>query len=410
MATHAPWGDPESQEPDLPTGPFFQPNVLDLPPAVREMQNRCPVSRFRTMVGDEAWMVTRFDEAKRLFTDSRLTRSHPDPAKAPKVTNSALVDGSDWEYENYQSELDTEAAMRVLLSKSFSAKRMAALEPWIEGLADDLLSAMAGHGSPVDLIASLAGPLPTLVIFELLGVPRTEREQFKAWSVQGADPVDARSSRAAMENLFTGMKELLERKRTEPAQDVLSDLAAACTAGALMMPEASTMASGLLFAGNGTTADVIQWGALHLLTNPRQREALQRDPSLLDSAVEEILRRRMTGGDTLAHYAGADIEIGDVTIRSGDAVVINFVGANHDPRVFSRPERFDITRTPNPHLAFGHGRHLCVGRNLARSELRVVFGKLFERFPTLRLAIPVNELRSNDNPIVGGLCELPVAW
>ncbi|OLZ52640.1 hypothetical protein BS329_13625 [Amycolatopsis coloradensis] len=398
------------QEPDPPTGPLTQPSVLDLPPALRQMQNTCPVSRFRTMVGDEAWMVTRFDEAKRLFTDSRLTRSHPEPAKAPKVTNSALVDGSDWAYEDYQSELDKEAAMRVLLSKSFSAKRMAALKPWIEGLTDDLLAAMAEHGPPVDLIESLAAPLPTLVIFELLGVPQAERERFLKWSVQGADPADARCSRAAMENLFAGMEELLEHKRVEPAQDVLSDLAAACTSGALTMSEASTMASGLLFAGNGTTVDVIQWGALHLLANPDQREALRRDPSLLESAVEEILRRRMTGGDTLAHYAGADIEIGDVTIRTGDAVVINFVGANHDPRVFPQPDRFDITRTPNPHLAFGHGRHLCVGRSLARGELRAVFGKLFERFPTLRLAIPVNQMRSNDNPIVGGLRELPVAW
>lgn len=399
-----------SQHPDLPVGPFARPDLLGLSPAVREMQNRHAACRFRTMVGDEAWMVTRFDEARRLFTDPRLTRSHPAPEKAPKVTNSALVDGSDWDYADYQSELDNEAAMRVLLSKSFSAERIAVLKPWIEGLVDRLLTAMAEHGPPADLRKSLAAPLPALVIFGLLGVPRTDYERFLTWSEQGSDPTDAQTSRSAMENLFAGMSELLERKRTEPAEDVLSDLAAACTSGALTMFEASTMASGLLFAGNATTADVIQWGVVHLLTNPAQCEALRRDPSLLDSAVEEILRRRMTGGDTLAHYAGTDIEIGDATIRAGDAVVINVVGANHDPRAFARPDRFDIARTPNPHLAFGHGRHLCVGRSLARSELRAVFGRLFERFPTLQLAVPVNQLRPNDNPIVGGLRELPVAW
>lgn len=387
-----------------------RPDLLALPPALREMRDRCPVSRFRTMVGDEAWMVTGFEEAKRLFTDSRLTRSHPDPENAPKVTHSALVDGSGWDYEDSQSELDNEAAMRALLSRCFSAKRMAALTPWIEGLVDRLLTAMAEHGAPADLIESLAGPLPALVIFELLGVPRTDHERFLKWSRQSADAADARASGAAAEKLFAGMSELLERKRAEPAEDVLSDLAAACASGALTMPEASATASGLLFAGNSTTGDVIQWGVLHLLANPGQSSALRRDPALLASAVEEILRRRMTGGDTLAHYAGTDIEIGGVTIKAGEAVVINFVGANHDPRAFPQPERFDIARKPNPHLAFGHGRHLCVGRNLARAELRAVFGRLFAKFPALRLAVPVRQLRPNDNPIVGGLRELPVAW
>ncbi|WP_406640222.1 cytochrome P450 [Amycolatopsis sp. WGS_07] len=394
----------------LPTGPFPRPDLLALSPVVREMQARCPVSRFRTMVGDEAWMVTGFDEAKRLFTDARLTRSHPDPENAPKLTYSALVDGSGWEYEDSKSELDNEAAMHVLLSKSFSAKRMAALQPWLEGLVDRLLTAMAEHGPPADLIESLAGPLPALVIFELLGVPRSDHERFLKWSRQSADATDAQTSSAAMENLFAGMGELLERKRAEPADDVLSDLAGACESGALTMAEASATASGLLFAGNSTTGDVIQWGVVHLLTNPEQAEALRQDSALLAPAVEEILRRRMTGGDTLAHYADADIEIGGVTIKTGDAVVINFVGANHDPRVFAEPDRFDIARNPNQHLAFGHGRHLCVGRNLARAELRAVFGLLFARFPALRLAVPVDQLRLNDNPIVGGLRELPVEW
>jgi pentalenolactone synthase len=321
-----------------------------------------------------------------------------------------LLDGSDWEYEDYQTELDNEAAMRKLLSKSFSARRMAALKPRIEGLVDDLLAAMAEHGPPVDLVESLARPLPTLVICDLLGVPPAERERFQKWSEQGADPMDAQGSRAVMGSLGSSMGELLERKRTEPAEDVLSDLAAACESGELKTFEASAMASGLLFAGNATTVVVIQWGALHMLTNPEEREALRRDPSLLASAVEEVLRRRMSGGEALAHYAGADIEIGDVTIKAGDAVVINLIGANHDPRAFPQPDRFDIARNPNPHLAFGYGRHMCVGRSLARVELRAVFGRLFEKFPMLRLAVPVDRLRPNGNPVVGGLRELPVAW
>lgn len=399
-----------NQQPALPASPFARPNILDIPPAVRAMQDEGPVSRFRTIAGDEAWMVTRFDEAKRLFSDPRVTRSHPEPEKAPKVTNAALIDGSGWEYEDYRAEQDHEAALRAMLSKCFSARRMDALKPRIDGLVDDLLTGMAAQGPPADLVECLARPLPMLVICELLGLPHADREQFQKWSEQGADPVDAVRSRVALESLFGKMGELLERKRAEPADDLLSDLAGLCESGALTSFEAGSMAVGVLFAGYATTVVVIQWGALHLLTNPEQWAALRRDPSLLASAVEEILRRRVSGGEALAHYAGADIEIGDVTVGAGEALVINFIAANHDPRAFAQPGRFDITRNPNPHLAFGHGRHMCVGRNLARHELRAVFGRLVERCPGLRLAVPVDRLRANDDRIVGGLRELPVAW
>ncbi|MGW5055647.1 cytochrome P450 [Actinokineospora sp. NPDC004072] len=399
-----------TQQPDLPTSPFDRPDVLALPPAVLAMQDRGPVCRFRTMVGDEAWMVTRFDAARQLFLDPRLTRSHPDPGNAPRVTHSALLDGSDWEYQDYETEHASEAALRALLTKSFSARRMAALTPRVEALVDELLTAMDQHGPPLDLLDALARPLPTLVICELLGVPHEERERFQKWSEQGADPMDAGSSRAAMASLLESMGELLERKRAERAEDVLSDLAAACEAGVIDPDAAGVMAAGLLFAGNATTVVVIAWGALHLLTNPDQLAALRRDPALLDPAVEEVLRRRMSGGEALAHYASADIEIGGVTIKAGDAVVLNLIGANHDPRAFAEPHRFDITRDPNPHLAFGYGRHLCVGRNLARVELRAVFGRLFARFPGLRLAVPPDQLRPDGDPIVGGLRELPVTW
>lgn len=395
---------------NLPRSPFERPEVLALPPVVRKMQDECPVSRFRTMAGDEAWMVTRFAEARQLFADPRLTRSHPDPKNAPKVTNAALLDGSDWGYEDYEAERESEAAMRALLSKSFSAKRMTALTPRIEGLVDDLLDAMAEQGPPADLVEYLARPLPLLVICELLGVPYADREQFTTWSEQVADPVDGQASRAALESLYGYMGQLLDRKGTEPGDDVLSDLAAACASGGLKPFEAMAMAAGVLFAGHATTVVVIQWGALQLLLEPVQADVLRADESLVTSAVEEVLRRRLSGGEALAHYAGADIEIGGVTIRAGEAVVINVIAANQDPRAFDDPDRFDITRQPNPHLAFGHGRHVCVGRSLARVELRAVFGRLFHRFPALRLAIAPDELRLHPNPVVGGLTALPVTW
>jgi pentalenolactone synthase len=399
-----------SQPTTQPTSPFEQPALLRIAPVVRNRQAESPVFRFRTMAGDESWMITRFDEAKEFFADPRLTRSHPDPENAPKVTNSALLDGSEWGYPDSEAEQQAEAVMRTVLSKSFSAKRMAELTPRIEALADDLLTTMTSSGSPADLSELVARPLPLLVICELLGVPYDERAQFQEWSVAAADPVDAERSRGAFESLYGYMAKLLADRRADPAEDVMSDLAAACESAAFTEFQAIIIAIGLLFAGHATTVVAIQWGVLHLLADPAQWTALSRDEALLPAAVEEILRTGLSGGEFLARYARSDIEIGGVTIRAGEAVVINVVAANHDPSAFADPDRFDATRSPNPHLAFGHGAHMCVGRSLARVELRVLFGLLLRRFPSLRLATPPAAIRLNENPVVGGVRELPVAW
>lgn len=399
-----------TQSTEQPTSPFERPDILAIPPVVRQMQADGPVFRFRTMAGDEAWMITRCDEAREYFVDQRLTRSHPDPENAPKVTTSALLDGSGWGYSDAEEERRAEAVMRSVLSKSFSAKRMAAFTPRVEQLVDELLTAMDENGAPADLTEFVARPLPLLVICELLGVPYDERDQFREWSAAAADPVDAERSRGAFEALYGYMGQLLERRQSEPAEDVMSDLANAVATEVLSAFEAIVVAIGVLFAGHATTVVAIQWGALRLLTNPDQWAALAADGGLLPGAVEEILRTGLSGGELLARYARTDIEIGGVTIREGEAVVINLVAANHDPDAFADPDRFDISRSPNAHVAFGHGPHMCVGRSLARVELRVLFGQLVRRFPALRLAVPVESICLNENEVEGGVRQLPVTW
>jgi pentalenolactone synthase len=151
-------------------------------------------------------------------------------------------------------------------------------------------------------------------------------------------------------------------------------------------------------------------GHLLLLTNTAQRQALLGNPSLLTTAVEEILRASAKGGGGLPRYPRTDIEIGGVTMRAGDAVVLDLGAANHDQRTFNDPDRFDVPRQPNPHLAFGHGPRFCIGAPLARIELHAVFERLVPRFPTLTLAIPIEQLRTRDDLLTGGLAELPVTW
>jgi pentalenolactone synthase len=216
------------------------------------------------------------------------------------------------------------------------------------------------------------------------------------------------------------MSELLERKRRTPAEDVLSDLVAAqaYAPAAFSDDGVAQLAAGLLFAGHETTVTAIDKGVILLLTNPAQRDVLQRDPTVVPRVVEEILRMPMPlpapehaaspGG--LPRYANADIELGGTTIAAGDLVLLDLQDANLDSAVFARPDAFEAERTDNPHLTFGHGAHYCIGAPLARIELQVVFSTLLRRFPTLQLAASVEDLRPRSQLLTGGVTELPVTW
>jgi pentalenolactone synthase len=295
---------------------------------------------------------------------------------------------------------------------------MAQLRPHVQELVDTLIAAMGRQPRPVDFHEAISFPLPALVICELLGVPYEDREDFRRWSDDAGDMTNGAQSRAGWGRLQEYMRELIERKRRQPSEDVISDLIAAQQqAPDFADDQVVRLAAGLLFAGHETTVAAIDRGVLLLLTNPDEREALQRDPSLIPRAVEEILRlprpqsaAQNDGLGGLPRYATAELEIDGVTIQAGDLVLFALRKANLDDRVFPAPETFDVTREENPHLTFGHGPHYCIGAPLARIELQTVFGTLFQRFPTLRLAVPVEDLRPRSHLLTGGLTELPVTW
>ena len=378
-------------------------------------QTTGPVRRVRTPAGDPAWQVDGYRQIKELLTDLRLGRSHPQPDQAARYSESGFIGqphGSD-----PQTERAEHARFRRVLSRSFSARRMQALRPRVTELASGLLDELGKQVPPVDFHERVSFPLPVLVICELLGVPYEDRDEFRVYSDQIADMTDQATSRAGMRGLFTYMTALVKRKRTKPGVDVISDLILAQETETFPEEGIASAAAGLLFAGHITTVNVIDRGVLLLCTNAGQRAALAADPGLVDRAVEEILRmptplantsRLVPVGPT--RYAHADIDIGGVTIGAGDLVLLNARAANCDRAVFTHPERFDITRTDNPHLTFGHGAHFCPGAPLARIELQALFKMLPARFPTLRPAVPVKELRTKTNLIFGGLTELPVTW
>jgi len=373
------------------------------------------VRRVTTPAGDPAWLVTTSADVKLLLSDLRLGRSHPDPDRAPRYTDTAIfgrpVGSPDTERADH-------ARMRALLTRSFSAKRMELLRPRVQELANQLVDDMLRQSPPVDLHAALSFALPVLVICELLGVPSEDRYRFSQWSADAADMTDARRSQAGWSQLFGYMLELLGRKRQQAAEDVISDLLTAQAHDPALTNHAiAQLAAGLLFAGHETTVAAIDRGVVLLLTNPAQWAALQHERSVIQSAVEEVLRSpdpvqpadvASPGG--LPRYANADIEVDGVRIASGELVLLALHQANVDTAVFARPDAFDVQRVENPHMTFGHGSHYCIGAPLARIELQVVFETLARRVPTLRLAGSVAELRPKSHLLTGGLVELPVSW
>ncbi|MBN9748009.1 cytochrome P450 [Amycolatopsis sp. A1MSW2902] len=364
-----------------------------------------PLTKVRTPAGDEAWLACGYDLVRDLASSPVLRRGHRTPESAARINDSVVQGGPT---EEFDGELERHTRMRKLLTPAFSAKRMLALQESVEERVDALLDELPGP--PADLHAALSQRLPAMVICTLVGAPYEDYELFRSWTSRLSGTGDPEAGRAAQIEFGVYMAELLERKKREPSEDVFSDLAAA---GGVELPEAARLAAALLFAGYETTMSRIDLGTVLFIRNPAQWAKLTADPGLVTGAVEEVLRMVVTniqdtGGSV--RYAAEDLTAGDTTIPAGDAVLLAHHAANRDPRVFERPDEFDITRSPNPHLGFGHGMRYCVGNTLARIELRAVFGALAKRFPGLHLAADGDAPRRRAESVTGGVTELAVSW
>ena len=367
---------------------------------------RLPVRRTHTPVGDEAWLVTDYDQVRRLLDDDRLGRSHRKPETAARTGESALFGGP---LGDFDTEHADHARMRALLQPHFSPRHLRSLEPRVAALTTKLLDDLAAQGPPADLHARLALPLPILVICELLGVPYSDRDQFRAWAQDAGNVRDHARSERGLADLFDYGRASVERKRAHPGDDVMSRL---CATDGVSDEEAATMSMVLLFAGHETTVVQIGLGAMLLLTNRDQWQALVDDPALIPHAVEELLRATASGGGVggIPRYARTDFDIDGVAIRAGDLVLLDIGAANHDPVTFADPQRVDVARKHTAHLTFGHGAHYCIGAPLARIELKAVFAQLIPRFPSMRLTVDPATLPTRRDVLAGGLVELPVSW
>jgi cytochrome P450 len=304
--------------------------------------------------------------------------------------------------------------LRKLVSRAFTPKRIKDIEPRIREIAKTLLDRVEGRVE-FDAIGELATPLPVMVIAHLLGVPPEDYARFKNWSdriverrnVPPGTPAPEASVRAIAE-MKAYFAEEIERRRREPADDLIGVLVTAEENDALSEDELLAFTVLLLIAGNETTTNLIGNGMLALGRNPDQLELLRKDRSLLPRAIEEMLRYDGPVQSTGRHPL-EEVEVGGTVLKPGTITLVMIAAADRDPAKFAEPDRFDITRDPNEHLAFGNGIHYCLGAALARLEGAIAFGELLDRFPKLRLAEAQAQPKYKGSFFLRGLAELPIA-
>jgi cytochrome P450 len=364
--------------------------------------------------GVETYLITRYDDARSALADPRFSK---DMRGALETYRRIFGDSSVALDDNMLfCDPPKHTRLRRIINGVFTPRRIESLRPRIQGIADTLLD-QCDVNSPVDLLRSFAFPLPLDVICELLGIAEDERTQAHAWSsVVAGTGFDAEAKKAlkqAEENLHSFLKELIARKRADPADDLMSALVKAHDQdGDLTDHELVSTAWILLFAGHKTTAYMIGNSVYHLLSQPDQLAAVTRNPDLLPQVVEELLRYESSVESSTFRFASEDVKMRDVVIPKGALVQVSITSANRDPEMFRNPDSLDVERSGSqaPHLSFGHGPHYCLGASLARLEMQIALETLFRRHPGIRLAGPADEVQwlKVPFPAFRGLTTLPV--
>ena len=379
---------------------------FDPPPELIEAREHGAISRYTFPGGEPGWLVTGYELVRSILADPRFS-SRKELMLNPTidVTGMELPPAAPGEFLLTDEPLHSR--YRKPLARRFTARRMRMLTERVEQVTAERLDAMEEAGPPVDLVSAFAKPIPAVMICELLGVPYEERDSFQddieSFMDGETSDEDLMAAYAAVQEYLA---DLVVAKRANPTDDVLSEI----TDSDLTDEELKGMALILLAAGFDTTANMLSLGTYALLRHPDQLAALRADPGLAAGAVEELLRY-LSVAKTFMRTALEDVELGGQTIRAGSVLILSLNTANRDPERYPDPHTLDIRRQAGGHLAFGHGIHLCLGQQLARVEMGVAFPALFERFPTLRLAVPEEEVRLRpESADIYGVKSLPVAW
>jgi cytochrome P450 len=406
-------GIERTERTELPEFPMRRHAPFDPPDQYAALRADAPVTRAVLPGGRPAWLVSGHEHVRRLLADPRVSsdRLLPGFPMVVQVSQEQLRRSASFGRSLIGADPPEHTAQRRMLITEFTVKRVQELRPRIEQIVADRIDAMLASGGPVDLVKELALPVPSLVICELLGVPYEDRDFFqgrtKVLIRRSTEPAEREAVGAELRAYFD---ELITAKEADPGDDLLGRLIVRNRETGVFNHELLVgLSTLLLLAGHETTANVIALGTLALLENQAQRAALVADPDRAPAAVEEMLRY-LTIVEAGFRVATADIELAGTTIKAGEGIVALGASANRDAAAFGHPDEFDITRGARHHVAFGYGIHQCLGQNLARTELDVVFRTLFQRIPNLELAVDMAEVPFKDDALIYGVYELPVTW
>jgi cytochrome P450 len=382
----------------------FSRNRLDPDPLCAQLRRDEPACRVQLPYGRPAWLVTTYEFAKLVLGDQRFSREATLTGDNPRVDP---VDIAQVPESILSMDPPRHTRIRQLAGKAFTPRRVEQLRPRARQIAAGLIGDMTAAGPPTDLVQGFSLAFPAIVICELLGVPEADRRQFRR-------PHSTASQEDQQEiylSLFVYFDGLIAQRRKRPGDDLLSWLVQARdNDDRLTETELQFLAVSLLVGGYETSAHQITNMVYTLLARRQQLDLLRSRPELIPDAVEEMLRYIELGSAINPRNATVDVRLGGVLVRAGEPVLCDISAANRDHSVFDRPDELDITRQPNPHLAFGYGPHFCPGASLARMELQVSLETILSRLPGLRLAVPDSDLSWEEGTLIRGLTALPLSW
>jgi cytochrome P450 len=393
---------PETQA--LPIFPFTGGIPADLDPGFADE----PVSMVRLASGGTAYLVARYDDVRRVYTDPVFSRAAAQRPESPVLTQSSRIP-----HVLLNMDPPQHTRVRRLIVRAFTTGAVERMRARTQEITDELVDGMIAAGPPVDFVHSFATALPALVVSELLGVPGEDRDTVREWLdiTLSISAYSVETVQATLGKLFEYLTGLVAAKRGAPAEDLVSGLIAAHDHDDSLSEAELVYTIFILIAGGyETTAGLLTNSLLVLQRHPDQLALLRQRPELISTAIEELLRFVPMARSTLERITMSDTELSGVPIPAGSAVIPLTYSANRDSALLDDPDRLDVTRPPSPHISFGHGVHRCIGAPLALLELSTAYATLFRRLPGLRPAVPESELEWKSGMLTVGPVALPVTW
>jgi cytochrome P450 len=395
---------------EAPKFPMRRTRPFTPPPEYEKLRKEKPVSRVTLPSGARAWVLTRNDDVRSMLTDRRFMSDHGHPGFPSVLDDSGLA--ADLNPALIGMDGPAHIGARRALAGEFSARRLEVWRPRIQQVTDECVDAILAGPQPADLVTALAVPVPLRIVCDLLGMPYADAHYLHVRTEKWTERLTSGPARqAAFDELKAYFDALITSKESEPGDDLLSRYILKQRAqGEVDHDGLVATAFMFLLAGHDTVFSMIPLGVVALLENPDQLAKIREDPGKTPNAVEELLRYCTIADVATSRVATEDVEIRGMRIRAGEGVIGLGNAANRDPDEFGDPDVLDVERDALHHVALGYGTHRCIGQDLGRVELQIIFDTLFRRIPTLRLAKPVDELPFKNDSTLYGLRELPVTW